>query len=254
MRFFFKLVVSALLFSVNSVFISQEISTYFQGELYLKLNSYDLLSEAAWIEIENNPREIPVSVFPFSSFFNNISIKKIEQPFGLKIEAIDLYTTFLFQMDVTNQELENIIKNLNELPEIDYAEPVYKDEEDYIPNDPSYNNCWHLDKIQAHLAWDINVGNSDIVVSIVDDAITINHPDLQDVIWVNPNEIPNNGIDDDNNGYVDDINGWDTYTNDNDPSPHDNTSAWAHGTHCAVLRALLQIMVLVLLQLVLAFH
>ena len=75
-------------------------------------------------------------------------------------------------MDVTNQELENIIKNLNELPEIDYAEPVYKDEEDYIPNDPSYNNCWHLDKIQAHLAWYINVGNSDIVVSIVDDAIT----------------------------------------------------------------------------------
>ena len=233
MRFFFKLLVSALLFSVNSVFISQEISTYFQGELYLKLNSYDLLSESAWIEIENNPREIPVSVFPFSSFFNNISIKNIEQPFGLKREAIDLYTTFLFQMDVTNQELENIIKNLNELPEIDYAEPVYKDEEDLIPNDPSYNNCWHLDKIQAHLAWDINVGNSDIVVSIVDDAITINHPDLQEVIWVNPNEIPNNGIDDDNNGYVDDINGWDTYTNDNDPSPHDNTSAWAHGTHCA---------------------
>ena len=74
MRFFLKLVVSALLFSINSVFISQEISTYFQGELYLKLNSYDLLSESAWIEIENDPREISVSVFPFSSFFNNISI------------------------------------------------------------------------------------------------------------------------------------------------------------------------------------
>ncbi|MDG2343711.1 MAG: S8 family serine peptidase [Flavobacteriales bacterium] len=233
MRFFLRLVVSALLFSVNSVFLSQEISTYFQGELYLKLNSYDLLSESAWSEIENNPTEISVSVFPFSSFFNNISIKKIEQPFGLKKKAIDLYNTFLFQLDVTNQELESIIKNLNELPEIDYAEPVYIDEEDLIPNDPSYNNCWHLDKIQAHLAWDINVGNSDIVVSIVDDAITINHPDLQEVIWVNPNEIPNNGIDDDNNGYIDDINGWDTYTNDNNPSPHDNTSAWAHGTHCA---------------------
>ena len=34
------------------------------------------------------------------------------------------------------------------------------------------------------------------------------HPDLKDVIWVNEDEIPANGIDDDNNGYIDDINGW----------------------------------------------
>jgi hypothetical protein len=32
---------------------------------------------------------------------------------------------------------------------------------------------------------------------------------LKDNIWVNPNEIPNNGIDDDHNGFVDDVNGWD---------------------------------------------
>ena len=73
------------------------------------------------------------------------------------------------------------------------------------------------------------MGNNNTVVSIVDDAITINHPDLQGIIWTNPNEIPNNGIDDDNNGYIDDIIGWDTYTNDNDPSLHSNTPAWAHG-------------------------
>ena len=102
-----------------------------------------------------------------------------------------------------------------------------------IPNDPSYSSCWHLNKIQANLAWDLGVGNSNVVVSIVDDAIAINHSDLQNIIWVNPNEIPNNGIDDDNNGYIDDINGWDTYSNDNDPSSHSNTSAWSHGTHCA---------------------
>ena len=92
--------------------------------------------------------------------------------------------------------------------ELEYTEPVYKDFEDYIPNDPSYSNCWHLNKIQANLAWDLGTGSSDVVVSIVDDAITINHPDLKDIIWVNPNEIPNNGIDDDGNGFVDDMKGW----------------------------------------------
>ncbi|OMP32253.1 S8 family peptidase [Mangrovimonas sp. DI 80] len=53
------------------------------------------------------------------------------------------------------------------------------------------------------------------VVAVIDSGMDIDHEDLNDVIWTNPNEIPNNGIDDDNNGYVDDIHGWnflgDTY-------------------------------------------
>lgn len=47
-----------------------------------------------------------------------------------------------------------------------------------------------------------------IIVAIVDAGIDINHEDLKDIIWVNEDEIPNNGIDDDNNGFVDDIHGW----------------------------------------------
>ena len=39
--------------------------------------------------------------------------------------------------------------------------------------------------------------------------IDLEHEDLKNQIWVNQNEIPNNGIDDDRNGYIDDINGWD---------------------------------------------
>ena len=36
----------------------------------------------------------------------------------------------------------------------------------------------------------------------------IEHEDLKGQIWVNEDEIPNNGIDDDNNGYIDDVHGW----------------------------------------------
>ena len=59
------------------------------------------------------------------------------------------------------------------------------------------------------------------------------HTDLQNIIWVNEDEIPNNGIDDDLNGYIDDINGWDTGQNDNDPSALNASSNWDHGTHVA---------------------
>jgi subtilisin family serine protease len=47
-----------------------------------------------------------------------------------------------------------------------------------------------------------------IVVAVIDTQIDLKHEDLQGQIWTNPNEIANNGIDDDNNGYVDDTNGW----------------------------------------------
>lgn len=48
-----------------------------------------------------------------------------------------------------------------------------------------------------------------VVVAIIDSGIETDHEDLKNSIWVNKDEIPANGIDDDNNGYVDDINGWD---------------------------------------------
>ncbi len=47
-----------------------------------------------------------------------------------------------------------------------------------------------------------------VIVAVIDTGIDIDHEDLNDVIWTNKKEIPNNGIDDDKNGYVDDIHGW----------------------------------------------
>jgi len=47
-----------------------------------------------------------------------------------------------------------------------------------------------------------------IVVAVIDGGVDITHPELQDKIWINKDEIAGNGIDDDNNGYIDDINGW----------------------------------------------
>ena len=46
--------------------------------------------------------------------------------------------------------------------------------------------------------------------------------------WINKNEIPDNGIDDDNNGYVDDVWGWNFVNRNNNPVDDDN-----HGTHVA---------------------
>ncbi|WP_299900101.1 S8 family serine peptidase [uncultured Aquimarina sp.] len=68
-----------------------------------------------------------------------------------------------------------------------------------------------LDKAYNEL---INYKKGDtVIVAVIDTGIDINHIEIKDFIWVNKNEIPNNGLDDDKNGYVDDINGWNFLTN-----------------------------------------
>ncbi len=47
-----------------------------------------------------------------------------------------------------------------------------------------------------------------VIVAVIDSGVDWEHEDLDDVMWVNEDEIPNNGLDDDKNGYVDDVHGW----------------------------------------------
>lgn len=103
------------------------------------------------------------------------------------------------------------------------------------PNDPLFVTQWNLHQtsdadIDAPEAWDIATGGTDyagnaIVVAVVDGGCLLTHQDLAANIWVNSDEIPDNGIDDDNNGYVDDVNGWDAYSDDG------SIPVANHGTH-----------------------
>lgn len=47
-----------------------------------------------------------------------------------------------------------------------------------------------------------------VVVGVLDSGVEVDHPGLIKNMWKNPNEVPNNGKDDDGNGYVDDVYGW----------------------------------------------
>lgn len=47
-----------------------------------------------------------------------------------------------------------------------------------------------------------------VLVAVIDSGFDLDHEDLKNSYWVNEDEIPDNGVDDDQNGYIDDIHGW----------------------------------------------
>jgi uncharacterized repeat protein (TIGR02543 family) len=121
------------------------------------------------------------------------------------------------------------IETLESNPQILYAEPDYVVKAEAVPDDTYYKKyLYGMEKISAPEAWDTTTGSKDIVIGIIDTGIDYTHEDLAANMWVNEDEIPNNGIDDDNDGYIDDYYGWNFAYNTSDPMD-DNY----HGTHVA---------------------
>ena len=94
---------------------------------------------------------------------------------------------------------------------------------------------WGNDLVRAPEAWARGYTGKGIVVAVIDTGVDYTHPSLRDSIWVNPREVPNDGIDNDNNGFVDDVRGWDFYDLDNDPMDEIGVLnlQGGHGTHVA---------------------
>ncbi len=104
-------------------------------------------------------------------------------------------------------------------------------------NDPLLADQWHYHNdgtvsenalagsdVNLFKAWEIETGTKDIIVSIHDEGMDVNHEDLKAAMWVNPGE-SEDGEDTDDNGYVDDIHGFNfaKWVGEIDPD--------LHGTH-----------------------
>ncbi len=141
--------------------------------------------------------------------------------------------------------VETAIRKMLQQPGVLAAEPNYTRRAfSTVPNDFWFGSQWALQNtgqtvegtagtvgadISMASAWDLRTTSPDIVVAVLDTGITLNHSDLSSNLWVNPGEVPGDGIDNDGNGRIDDLNGWDFVNNDNDPTD-DNTNI-LHGTH-----------------------
>ncbi|MFX1380573.1 MAG: S8 family peptidase [Promethearchaeota archaeon] len=109
---------------------------------------------------------------------------------------------------VSLEDIENFILESKSIQGIEYVEPNFYNQLDFIPNDEYYAEYqWDLTLIGMESAWDYEIGSNDIKVAVVDTGIDYTHPDL------NRNYLPL---------------GYDWVNDDDDPM--DDHS---HGTQCA---------------------
>jgi thermitase len=172
-----------------------------------------------------------------------------------KAAATDLNHIYKLEVELgANQSLEDVIAILHEDPTVEYAERNQIVSIDYVPNDPYFSSQWFLANtgqafpikggaartgtagadIAIESAWDVDTGQTEVVVAVLDTGVDYHHRDLANRMWINAAERDGDpDIDDDRNGYVDDIYGYNfaiDYYREGTTDPLDDSG---HGTLCA---------------------
>ena len=132
------------------------------------------------------------------------------------------------EIGVVYAEPELVVHRYGSVPQEDPDDPQYEQQQPY------------LELVHLPEAWDLvkaEDASEPIVIAIIDTGGDWDHEDLLANVWVNEDEIPDNGIDDDNNGFIDDVHGVNLNNGDetdNDPTPDPNHPATTgHGTAVA---------------------
>jgi subtilisin family serine protease len=142
---------------------------------------------------------------------------------------------------VEGRSVEQALRDLNNRPDVEYAERDYLFHLTGFTDEPRFDELWGLHNtgqtingipgvpdvdVNGPEASAITQGDPNLVVAVIDTGADFSHPDLAGRAWTNPGETPGNGVDDDGNGFVDDVNGADFVNKDGNPfDDHD------HGTH-----------------------
>jgi len=147
--------------------------------------------------------------------------------------------------DFDNADAATLVKEYQQLPEVEYAEPNYEinlDESEagplvpILPSDPQFTDQWALSNsgqrggkkgadISATLAWAKTTGSDEVVVAVLDTGVDYNHEDLTENMWRRPEKME--PYHDNELGTIDDEFGYNAI--DGSDPMDDN----GHGTHCA---------------------
>ena len=221
------------------------------------------VKEGVQINLDKSTDPTKVGVAALDAVSSRFAVHEVDRVFYdlVKHDKADDAEPFKRVLEVffdTRHDLQDVIKAYDAVPEVEKVEAVdiCKMYDAYLPSDLSASQ-WYLRNstigggdVRAVGAWNQALGDSNIIVAVIDSGVDWQHPDLggthpdkvNGALWTNWAEYYGTpGFDDDSNGKVDDIRGWDFVhfpgggypdeddsNQDNDPSDYES-----HGTQCA---------------------
>lgn len=213
-----KTILSALLVLTISIisFGQNYQSDYLDGTIMFKLKNAVSVDHPVF---QKDPHDFGLTEnlndYPeIAEILTAVTVTTFERPsyFTRKSELQKIYRITFNEFD----KIDDLVKELNSLDIIEFAEkePIYKI--DFIPNDTYHtgNNKWYHTLVGSEAAWDISIGSNSIKVAIVDNAVFTGHADLTTYAQR------------------------DVADGDNDPTPPSYSTVdfgWSHGTHCSGL-------------------
>jgi subtilisin family serine protease len=143
--------------------------------------------------------------------FNTPALKNT---FSERHKAWGFHLWYRLELD-EDADIVSVIKEYSSLHEVEIAEPEFKKvligshdiadfhilekenssiQESWTPNDPQYNNQWHYNNtgqqngtpgvdISLEEAWELQKGDTAVIVAIIDGGIDYNHQDLAGNMW-----------------------------------------------------------------------
>ncbi len=223
------LIITILITLFSTALIGQNEGNYYHGKIILKVKS--LQKDKCF----SNDIQVP-TIKEVLNKHQSTSQRKIfpnhqnKLSKSAKTSKIDLSTIYEVSFS-ENYNLNQVIQELEKDKNVAYAELIPINRLVYTPSDTQNYRQWYLDAIKAYDAWNIDKGDSNITIAIVDTGTDIDHEDLEDNLYLNLDD-PINGADDDNDGYVDNYYGWDVAMDDNNVNPESHGGS-SHGSNCA---------------------
>jgi thermitase len=196
----FFYILCTFIFSANNNFIFHEGQLIESNTIIIKFsNTYaPLLGKEEPLNIEYIQPFQTINNKNFKSLIPLFSHIKDFKNLHYEHELHKYYKLILHNHDET---FTQIISDLNNLDIIENVEFNGVAEASLVPNDELYPNQWDHDNqrqaiqygtgdligtldcdLDTDMAWDITIGNSDVIIAIVDTGVDLDHPDLIDNI------------------------------------------------------------------------
>lgn len=133
--------------------------------------------------------------------------KKYEVSKRFAMVEIDEIKEIVHVMRVNPNSLDKVKTALSKNPMIEFVERDYLSNPSILSDDPRITSQYYISLMNYYSAWDISIGNSEVIIANPDTGINMAHEDLRDVLLT---ELSFNTVD--NSNDVNDIYGHGTKT------------------------------------------